>query len=158
MSIAAVVAVVVAGTWWEVRPERAALEDVEAAPRLPRISPDYAGIVVPPNIAPLNFSIDEEGSSFLVKIGAEAGDAIEIASGSPNIVIPPRRWRQLLEMNRGKDLRFEVRAPRSGTGGVDTSLSSTTSRPIRSTAGSSFARLGPSTTATGRPPSTSGIC
>ncbi len=77
-------------------------------PRAPRIFPDYTETVLPPNIAPLNFSIHEEGSRFLVKIRAEEGGAIEIASGSPNITIPPRRWGRLLETNRGKDLRFEV--------------------------------------------------
>ena len=35
------------------------IEDFSPAGRPPRIFPDYAGIVMPPNIAPLNFSIHE---------------------------------------------------------------------------------------------------
>ena len=34
--------------------------------RLPTIDPDYCGVVIPPNIAPLDFRIQEPGRSFAV--------------------------------------------------------------------------------------------
>lgn len=36
--------------------------------RLSYISPDYTDIVIPPNIAPLNFQINEQGTEYLGEI------------------------------------------------------------------------------------------
>jgi len=106
----AAVAALAAGAWWAVSPARPVPEEVEAVPRPPRISPDLAGIVIPPNIAPLNFLVREEGRRFLVQIRGDAGEVIEVASRTPAIEIPLRRWRPLLDSNRGKDLRWDVYA------------------------------------------------
>lgn len=76
--------------------------------RLPRIRPDYAGTVIPPNIAPLNFVIDEPGIAFRVRIHGDGGEPIEIASGSASIRIPPGKWRGLLRQNRGGRIGIEV--------------------------------------------------
>ena len=86
------------------------VDDALAVPRLPRISPDYSGITLPPNIAPLNFSIRESGARFLVRVSSEAGDSIEIVSRTPRIAIPANRWRSLLSANRGGELRFSIYA------------------------------------------------
>jgi len=110
----AAIAAIAAGAWWAVSPGRPAVEDAEAVPRPPRISPDYAGIVLPPNIAPLNFAVREDGARFLVRMRGEAREAIEVLSRSPAIAIPPRRWRALLDSNRGKDLRWDVYAEAGG--------------------------------------------
>jgi hypothetical protein len=45
----------------------------------PHIEPRYSGITIPPNIAPLNFIIGEEGKSFYIRITA-GEDEIEISS------------------------------------------------------------------------------
>jgi len=111
---AAAFAAIAAGTWWAASPAWPVLEEAEAVPRLPRISPDYVGIVVPPNIAPLNFVVREEGGRFLVRIRGEAGEVIEVVSRSPAIRIPPRRWRSLLDNNRGKDVQWDVFAEVDG--------------------------------------------
>jgi len=37
------------------------------AGRAPGIRPDYAGTVVPPNIAPLNFIVEEPGEQYVVE-------------------------------------------------------------------------------------------
>ena len=44
----------------------------------PRFDPDYTGLVIPPNIAPLNFRIMEEGQDFLVRISCDAAEPLEI--------------------------------------------------------------------------------
>ena len=44
--------------------------------RLPRIRPDCAGIVIPPNIAPLNFVVDEPGVRYYVEIRSERGEPL----------------------------------------------------------------------------------
>ena len=77
---------------------------------LPRITPDYAGIVVPPNIAPLNFRIQESGGRFAVEARVGTDHAVSVTSGQPVIQFPERPWRQLLEAGRGHELTFEVRA------------------------------------------------
>jgi len=79
-----------------------------AVPRRPEISPDYAGVVVPPNIAPLNFVIREPGREYRVTIQAVAGGPIEVVSKTGEIAIPQRKWRDLLNRNAGKELRFDV--------------------------------------------------
>jgi len=113
--IAVVLAVSVAvGVWVALRRERPEVDRAAPVARPPRIRPDYSGSVIPPNVAPLNFAVCEPGTRFFVSLCAEAGDAIEILSRSPKIAIPPRRWRALVEANRGKDLRLNVSAEVDG--------------------------------------------
>ena len=81
-----------------------------AAPPPPRILPDYSGVVLPPNIAPLNFRVEEPGSRYRVSIRSTQGQPILIQSRSPSIRIPPRLWRSLLQANRGAALWVEVQA------------------------------------------------
>jgi len=76
--------------------------------RHPGISPDYSGSVIPPNIAPLNFFIQQDGSRYFVKIHSKKGKPIEIFSSTPEIMIPQSRWHQLLNTNRGEQLSFDV--------------------------------------------------
>jgi hypothetical protein len=87
---------------------RTGVHDAVAVGRPPRISPEYADTVIPPNIAPLNFVVCEKGRRFFVRIYSHAGEPIEIASRSAKISIPLRAWRSLLNANRGKDLTFDV--------------------------------------------------
>ncbi len=78
------------------------------ADRLPRIRPDYCGVTVPPNIAPLNFLVEEQASGYFVRIAAGHGDPIEIFSRTGKIIIPEKRWHRLLESNRGGQLDIDV--------------------------------------------------
>ena len=41
-----------------------------------RIHPDYSAAVIPPNIAPLNFLIQEPGVAFCAQITSEHGEPI----------------------------------------------------------------------------------
>lgn len=72
------------------------------------ISPDYADIVIPPNIAPLNFNINEPGEKFRVEISSEKGEKIVIVQNSPKIDIPLDPWHSLLSQNKGKNLYIEI--------------------------------------------------
>jgi len=67
------------------------IEKYTDAGRLPRISPDYVGVVLPPNIAPLNFLIRERGRRYLVRISSDSGSAIQLHGYSPEMIIPPRQ-------------------------------------------------------------------
>lgn len=73
-----------------------------------KVQPDYAGSVIPPNIAPLNFIIQQDGVGYFVKIHSEKGKPIEIFSKTPTILIPKRAWHELLDLNRGRQLNMDV--------------------------------------------------
>jgi len=74
----------------------------------PVIYPDYADTVIPPNIAPLNFYINENGARYYVKVFSKKGKGIVIRSRNPGVKIPISRWRRLLTENKGNELYFEV--------------------------------------------------
>jgi len=77
-------------------------------PYEPNISPDYAGIVLPPNIAPLNFAVLEQGKAFRVDIHCTGDAPIQLANASGHMRIPLKRWRQLLGKHQGQALYFDV--------------------------------------------------
>ena len=72
------------------------------------VLPDYAGTVIPPNIAPLSFLIRHEGTGYFVRVYSEKGEPIEIFSKTPGILIPSRAWHTLLDVNRGRQLSLDV--------------------------------------------------
>jgi len=78
------------------------------ASRVPRIRPDYSGTVIPFNIAPLNFAVEEQGRKYFVRIRSVEGKNIDITSKSSSIIIPVRKWRRLLDVNRGNRLFFDI--------------------------------------------------
>jgi hypothetical protein len=74
----------------------------------PRIQPDYSELIIPPNIAPLNFQIREPGSAYRVRLEADAGTPVEVTSSSPIIQFPEKPWSQLLASNAGRPLRLDI--------------------------------------------------
>ncbi len=84
------------------------IDQYSSIDRPPKIHPDYCETVIPPNIAPLNFLVEESGSQYCVKIHSKKGRAIQIFSRSPKIMIPQNRWHELLNANRGEQLNFDV--------------------------------------------------
>ena len=84
------------------------IQQFEQVDREARIFPDYSGTAIPPNIAPLNFLIQELGVAFCARISSQQGEAIEVFSRDGVIEIPQRRWRDLLENNKGRNLHFDI--------------------------------------------------
>lgn len=76
--------------------------------RYPAIYPDYTAIVIPPNIAPLNFVVKEKGKAYVVKIVAQGEKAITIESSNGIIDIDINKWHNLLEKAKGKEINVEV--------------------------------------------------
>jgi hypothetical protein len=72
------------------------------------IFPDYGGITIPQNIAPLNFRIDSEGERFLVDFIGENHGAFSVFSKTNEIQIPMKKWRNLLRLNVGKTYNIYV--------------------------------------------------
>lgn len=73
---------------------------------VPAICPDYTGVTVPPNIAPLNFEILMPGECYVTVVSGDSGDSI-VAEGNP-VRFDIDEWHRLLERNRGKELRYSV--------------------------------------------------
>ena len=84
------------------------VEGAVPAGRFPRLAPDYAGVTIPPNIAPLNFCLEEDGVCFYVRIHSARGGAIEVSSRRGEVAIPLRPWRALLSENAGGELVLDV--------------------------------------------------
>jgi hypothetical protein len=82
--------------------------------RAPVIQPDYSDITLPPNIAPLNFRILEDGDAFRVAISSARGESIRIVTRSPRIQIPSRTWKRMLADNPGQSLAVEVFVQQKG--------------------------------------------
>lgn len=83
-------------------------EQVRPLPRPPRLRPDYTDIVIPPNVAPLNFLIEESGQGWAVRLRGEHGRPIELRGRTPRVTLPVRAWRALLATNAGGPLFLEV--------------------------------------------------
>lgn len=76
--------------------------------RRPVLYPDYTDTFIPPNIAPMNFVVREQGARFAVRLSGERGRPLSILSHDGKILFPPQAWHQLLRQNRGGSLRIEV--------------------------------------------------
>jgi len=76
--------------------------------RFASIFPDYNNIVIPPNIAPLNFYIKEKGSKFQVEIYSKNGDKLVINQVSAKIEIPVGAWQKLLKHNVGNNIFIDI--------------------------------------------------
>ncbi len=106
---------VAVGLYFRPRDDAEVIEEYDTVTRAARISPGYEGVVIPPNICPLNFVVKEPGGKYCVNISAERGKPIEIFSRSGEIAIPLGPWKDLLGANRGGKLTFDVYV-KSGTG------------------------------------------
>jgi len=84
------------------------LDQYSSIDQPPKIHPNYCGTVIPPNIAPLNFLVEENGSQYCVKIHSKKGRTIQVFSRTPKIMIPQSPWHELLNANRGVQLNFDV--------------------------------------------------
>ena len=80
--------------------------------RLPKLFPDYSGITIPPNLAPTNFNIREEGDSYQVRIYGKEGKEIIIRQSDGDIRIPIKKWKSLLDLNRGETLCISIAVKR----------------------------------------------
>ncbi|NLZ00281.1 MAG: hypothetical protein GXY25_07065 [Pirellulaceae bacterium] len=76
--------------------------------RPPRIRPDYRGAVIPPNIAPLNFVVEEPGTACYVRVAGAAEESLAVRSRDGGVQLPPGPWKALLAQNRGKPLSVET--------------------------------------------------
>ena len=78
---------------------------------VPEIYPDYTDVVVPCNIAPLTFRIEEDGSDFVTRFTAGNTQAVY---GGREVCISSGDWRMLLAQALGDTIKVEVFAESGG--------------------------------------------
>ncbi len=74
----------------------------------PDIIPDYSGLVIPVNIAPLNFRIQNEGNAYYAEISSEANRMIRVRSSDGQIRIPVKQWHDLLSDGNSGTVNFDI--------------------------------------------------
>jgi hypothetical protein len=93
------------------RPDLAAVKrGCTVVDRLPAIKPDYAGITVPPNIAPLNFVLLDSCDACVAEIASVNGLPIVAWGRKGAVRIDAAPWKRLLAENAGKPLRVTLYA------------------------------------------------
>lgn len=72
---------------------------------LPLISPDYIGVTVPCNIAPLTFKIENSADSYVTRFAA--GDALVVVEGR-DVTLSFDEWSVLMDAAKGTAVKIEV--------------------------------------------------
>lgn len=88
--------------------------DAVATGRTARVLPyNNNGATLPPNIAPMNFGINEDGTDFVTHIYSDANRDGIIVSGK-EVKIPADEWHTLLEGAKGHNVYTDVYVQRNG--------------------------------------------
>lgn len=84
-------------------------DGIQEINRKPIIDPLYSGVTVPANIAPLNFSIKEEGNYFKIIATSNSNKTqINISCSNGVIQFPEKSWRKLLKSNSKHKIKIQV--------------------------------------------------
>lgn len=76
------------------------------------IYPDYKDVSIPLNIAPLNFHITTDASSYLTKVYSTNGNSVLVKG--KDVQIGMNAWKKMLTNNAGNDLYYEIYLKRGG--------------------------------------------
>lgn len=74
----------------------------------PLISPDFSGITIPPNIAPLHFILKDCHAPAVAEISSEKGESIVIYSKKGSFTVEQPFWKKLLSQNAGNPLTIVI--------------------------------------------------
>jgi hypothetical protein len=83
-------------------------ENISELDREPVIEPDYSGITIPANIAPLNFIILENGEYFKISATNSNGRQISVRSSDGIVRFPQKLWRKFLSESQGGKIEIEI--------------------------------------------------
>lgn len=79
------------------------------------IRPDYSGVTIPPNIAPLNFKIQRQADACFVKVFSDSDKGFSVAGKDSKIAFPGKKWHRFLAANAGSDIYFQISLKEKGT-------------------------------------------
>lgn len=85
-------------------------EKITEIDREPVIEPDYSGVTIPPNIAPMNFMIREDGKFFSLYIKSSNGYEKKIRSKDGTVQFPSATWKKILKKAGSGTISVEVTA------------------------------------------------
>jgi len=78
------------------------------------LSPDYISVTIPPNIAPLNFRINETAEKYVARFHNSDGIDFAVSSGDGSIKIPGKKWHKLLSTSISKEFYVDIVVKKSG--------------------------------------------
>lgn len=73
-----------------------------------QIFPDYKGVVIPVNIAPLDFNVQGVSGSRLMLVVEGGDESFSVKGKDGCFEIPSGKWSSLLEKSQGHDIKFTV--------------------------------------------------
>lgn len=77
------------------------------------IWPDYTDIIVPPNIAPLNFMVrDRQADAFVAHLQGRGAELLASAGDDGVVQMDMTEWKHLLDASKGADIKVSVYARR----------------------------------------------
>ena len=83
-------------------------DNISGLGREPLIEPEYSGVTIPENIAPMNFIILEEGKFFKILATSSNGTQLSVKSSNGIVRFPQKSWRKLLSGSQGGKIGIEV--------------------------------------------------
>jgi hypothetical protein len=89
-------------------------KDFEREARCPNVKPDYTATVIPCNIAPLNFVVQEEGEKCVVEVLPQKGEPLVVGGDGLEVRIPKDEWRKMLQENVGNELKYNIYVSKDG--------------------------------------------
>jgi len=85
----------------------------ESRDEIPAIFPDYTDIVIPPNIAPLNFMLEKDIDRAQAVISWENGQEV-FKQKNGQFTFPSTQWKKILASNKGKSIQFTIQTKEGG--------------------------------------------
>ncbi len=85
----------------------------EQSDNIPKIFPDYIGITIPVNIAPMNFLLGEHDEKSIVVFTDARGHRFFIKTRNKKIQIPAKKWTKLLQKSAEQSYQVEVYSKKS---------------------------------------------
>lgn len=74
------------------------------------IYPDYKDIIIPPNIAPLNFLVRSPGKEFVAVLAGKHSQLETSSSGTPSICFKEPDWQDFIRKHKGEPLKMTIYA------------------------------------------------
>ena len=80
--------------------------DAQMESRLPKIYPDYTEVMVPANVCPMNFAVQEGESETIARLTSPGGTYIY--GDNQKVLIDETEWTDMLKSAKGKEIKVEV--------------------------------------------------
>ncbi len=79
-----------------------------------QIYPDYRNVIIPPNIAPLNFKVNSPADEYVASIEGSNHQVLASAGNDGVLQFDSIEWKDMLAAARGKNLNVTIYAQRGG--------------------------------------------